>query len=431
MSQPNIEQKSLYLLPFLNRSKASYYPWVIVLLSCAFLFYKFILQISPSVMTNDLMRVFHVNGAGLGNLVAMYFYSYLIAQLFAGPLLDRYSPRLITGVAISLCAIGTVIFANTHILLIAEIARILIGTGVAFATVSYMKMTSIWFKPNQMAFADGLLATAAMTGALCAQVPLAYLVSNHGWQNTLIYCSLAGFILSALFLIIVTDKKQTTASNQTINPSIKINELFSLLKKRENRILAFYSGLAFTPVAVFGGLWGNPFLVETYHLSLTQAASFTSCVFLGLALGGPIFGLLADRFGRIKTMKLGTSLALIALCVVVFSSNLPLFLLATLLFLFGLGTGAFMSCFALGKQFNDIKLTATIVSLINTGDALLGSFTEPLIGKILDITWTGKIVNGVHHFSASNFKWAFSILPLYVFGALVCLYLLKGEKNVK
>ena len=36
----------------------------------------------------------------------------------------------------------------------------------AFATVSYMKMTSLWFKPNQFAFVGGLLATAAMLGAV-------------------------------------------------------------------------------------------------------------------------------------------------------------------------------------------------------------------------------------------------------------------------
>ena len=98
-----------------------------------------------------------------------------------------------------------------------------------------------------------------------------------------------------------------------------------------------------------------------------------------------------------------------------------------MLFVFGFGTGAFMSCFSLGKELNNIKLTATVISLINTGDALLGSFTEPLIGKILDERWTGEMINGVHHFTASNFRYAFSILPLYVIGALICLIILNKK----
>lgn len=415
----------------IGRLSLHYYPWIVILLCSAFAFYKFILQISPSVMTSDLMRAFHVNGAGLGNLAATYFYAYLIAQLFAGPLLDRYSPRFITAMAISLCAFGAIIFASTKILFVAELARMLIGIGVAFSTVSYMKMTSLWFKPNQMAFVDGLLATGAMTGALCGQIPLAYLVVNQGWQKSLIYCSLSGFILAALFLLVVKDKKASAFSAEVVkkdNILIKLKELIMLLRKRENRILALYSGLAFTPVAVLGGLWGNPFFTEAYHLNLTQAASFTSCIFLGLALGSPVFGFFADRFDRIQAMKFGTTVSLISLIIVIFLSGLPLWLLGSLLFIFGFGTGAFMSCFALGKELNDIKFTATVISLINTGDALLGSFTEPLVGKILDFSWTGKVINGVHHFTADNFRYAFLILPLYIVGALVCLYRLKREE---
>jgi len=123
--------------------------------------------------------------------------------LFAGPLLDRYSSRLITAMAIGICALGAMIFASTKILLVAEFARMLIGVGAAFTTVSYMKMTSLWFKPNKMALVDGLLATGAMTGALCGQIPLAYLVANHGWQQSLIYCGMAGVVLASLFLLIV------------------------------------------------------------------------------------------------------------------------------------------------------------------------------------------------------------------------------------
>lgn len=49
------------------------YPWVVIALTAAFLFYKYILQVSPSIMTEDLMRVFHIQGTGLGNLAASFF----------------------------------------------------------------------------------------------------------------------------------------------------------------------------------------------------------------------------------------------------------------------------------------------------------------------------------------------------------------------
>ncbi len=408
-----------------------YAPWLTLLLCAAFSFYKFILQIFPGVMATTLMQVFHVNGVGLGNLAATYFYAYLITQLFAGPLLDQYSPRLITALAISICAFGTLLFSKANTLLTAEIARILIGLGASFATVSYMKMTSLWFKPNQMSLADGLLSTAAMTGALCGQMPLAYLMENHGWQNSLLYCSLAGVVLTITFLLLVRDNPASIALNHPENKnkaSIKLKELLMLLKKPENGLLTFYSGLIFTPIAVLGGLWGNPFFIETYHVNPATAALFTSFIFVGLALGGPIFGILADRFGRIKIMECGTVIAFISLLGVIYI-YLPAALLCILLFTLGFGAGAFMSCFPLGKEFNDIKFTATVISLVNTGDALFGSFTEPLIGKMLDATWSGQIINGIHHFTATNFKYAFSILPLYMAGAYICLIILKKYRS--
>jgi len=54
------------------------YPWLVLLLCSSFLFYKYVLQVSPSVMTQQLMHNFHVDGAGLGNLSACFFYSYLV-----------------------------------------------------------------------------------------------------------------------------------------------------------------------------------------------------------------------------------------------------------------------------------------------------------------------------------------------------------------
>ncbi len=401
-----------------------YYPWVIITLCAFFLFFKYVLQVSPSVMTKDLMSEFHVNGAGLGNLAATYFYAYLVTQLFVGPLLDRYSPRYLTAFAILLCAAGAFAFANTHSILAAQLSRALMGAGTAFATVSYMKMSALWFRPNQVAFVDGLLATAAMAGALCGQVPLTLLVENSGWRTSLIYCGLFGLVFAVIFFLVVKDKK-TTSSIKQVN-TIKLADIRALFKDKKNWLLTLYSGLAFTPIAVLGGLWGNPFFEVAHHLTSTQAAYFTSLIFMGLAIGGPLFGYFAGRLGdSIRVMIIGTALALISLLIAIYVTSLPLWLFGALLLTFGLGTGVFMLSFPLGKEINPIGLAATVVALINTGDALFGSFTEPLIGKILDTFWDGAVVDGAHVFSLQNYHMALALLPLYLLMGLLCLIGLK------
>ena len=61
-----------------------HYPWVVITLCAFFLFYKYILQTYPGLITDDLQRKFSLSATGLGHLAAATFYSYTIMQLFVG-----------------------------------------------------------------------------------------------------------------------------------------------------------------------------------------------------------------------------------------------------------------------------------------------------------------------------------------------------------
>ena len=194
------------------------------------------------------------------------------------------------------------LFAQTHSLFIAQLSRGLMGAGVGFATVAYMKAAAVWFAPRQYAFVGGLLATAAMAGAVFGQAPLALLVDAMGWRDCLFVIGMAGFALAILFVFIVRDKDQSQLPEKQRRVAMK--DIVGMLTSKQNWLLTLYSGLAFSPIAIFGGLWGNPFLQEAYQLSSTQAASMISLVFIGLGLGSPLLGLLSDRLGKRKLVML-------------------------------------------------------------------------------------------------------------------------------
>lgn len=423
-------------------TRVSCYAWVVVAMNALFLFYKYVLQVSPSVMTDDLMRQFHVHGAGLGNLAATYFYTYLVTQLFAGPLLDRYSPRLFTAGAVLLCALGMLGFAHADSLATAQLCRGLVGVGAAFATVSYLKLAANWFSAKRYATVAGLLASAVGVGALAGETPLAMMVQHLGWRSTLTHCGWLGVAVALLYLVFVRNKPQTKAQAAATNDtgmtetshskqhsaSLRVSwkSMLELLKNKRNWLLTFYSGLAFSPLAVWGGLWGTPFLQVAHHLNKTQAAQFVTLAFVGLGLGAPLFGWLSDHLNkRLSVMSAGTVLSALALLVAVYYSGHNMLLLATAVFLFGFGTGSFMLGFAVGKEMNSLALAACMVAMVNSGDALFGAVTEPLVGRLLDSNWGGKVVNGVHYFSTHDYHLAFSLLPVYLAASLVFAYLLK------
>ena len=222
------------------------YPVVVISLCACFLFYKYVLQIYPSIITDQLMQEFHLTGATLGNLAATFYYAYIIVQLFVGVILDKYSARYITTIAIFGCALGVYLFSKMHSLLAVQLSRALMGAGVAFATVAYMKLAANWFPPQRYAFISGLLATAAMAGAVFGEAPLSFAISELGWRSCLMMVGIAGFILSAVFLLIVRDAPTPVNQlNLLHKPLHSFNNSLSVFKNKQNWLLTLYSGLAF------------------------------------------------------------------------------------------------------------------------------------------------------------------------------------------
>lgn len=396
------------------------YPWIVWLLGASFFFYKYLVQVSPSVMTHDLMSAFHVHGVGLGNLSACYFYAYLVMQIPVGVLLDKYSPRYLTAFAIFICGVSTYIFSEASSLTMGCLTRGLIGFGAAFAAVSCFKAASLWFPAKRFALISGMYMTAAMLGAVGGQAPLSFLVADYGWRGSLKIVAIIGIILSILYVLIIRDKK--TSSVSLVKNNLPRPSFWQILKNKQAWLLSVYSGLAFAPVSVFGGLWGVPFLQQSYAFSAQDSAIAVSWIFIGFAVGAPLLGWWSDQTGKRKPMMMfGTLLALISLMIVIYGVGLPLGLVSTLLFLFGFGASGFFISFAMIREIFPLILTATVLGFMNTFDSICEAISEPFVGIFLDATWGGALQNGVHQFSTVGYKWALSLLPLYLIIAFIVL----------
>ncbi|MFC3909790.1 MFS transporter [Legionella dresdenensis] len=401
------------------------YASFVVGLCALFLFYKYVLQIFPSIITDELMQTFKLTGTGLGNLAATFYYAYMITQLFVGILMDKFSSRLLTSLAIGCCALGALIFSQMYSEFYAGVARALMGMGVAFATVSYLKLAAMWFPARYYSFVSGLLATAVMLGAVFGQTPLSLLTDWLGWRDCLLLVGVFGLALAFIFALAVRDSQPESAVQTPLN----FSDIMTVLKNKQNWLLTLYSGFAFSPLAVFGGLWGNPFLQQAYLIDKTQASSLMSLVFIGLGIGSPLSGLLAQRLNaRRKVMFAGLLLSLITITMVIYYPSSSLLVAGSQLFLFGLGTGAFMLVFTIGKETNKLCLTATVIAMINTSDAFLDALTEPLIGRLLDLSGA-QMVDGVTRFTLTGFHTALAILPLYLLLGLVFLGLVQERAS--
>jgi MFS family permease len=411
-----------------NPSFVSMHAWMIWLLSALFMFYKYALEVSPSVMTSTLMSTFHINGIALGNLAACYFYSYLLLQIPAGLLLDKIGPRKVTTLAIALCALGSFIFSQADSLLVAGIGRFLTGAGAAFAAVNCLKLIANWFPTKQFAFMAGLMMSVAMLGAVGGQAPLAAFIDAMDWRYAMKFIGFAGLILAALFWLIVRDlspkhKKETHIVSQNIS---LLSSLKRVLKNRQAWWLSIYSGFTFAPVMIFGGLWGVSFTSEAFGLSSNMAAQAVSLIFIGFAVGAPVLGWFSDWLGRrVVVMFWGTLLALLTISTVIYAPHLAHSSLVILLFLFGFSVSSFLLCFTMIREISLPILAATAIGFMNAFDALFGAISDPLTGYFLDKGWDGKLVDGARVFSIPAYKAAFLTLPVYLIISLLTLLRIK------
>ncbi|MED7819054.1 MULTISPECIES: MFS transporter [unclassified Francisella] len=424
------------------------YAWIIIILSSFLLFDKYIMQVFPSLITDDMMSSFGTNATQTGALGSAFFWSIIICQLFlAGPIIDKFGFRIISPISITISAIGVILFvvaANLNSLSMAYIARIITGFGVSFATISYLKAVSVWFEPRRFAFAASFLATAAMIGALCAQAPLAYLISLCGdWKMAMLLFAVASLLMGVVYYIIVRDfnPKQPEASSPS-HQLKTIDALKEVVKNKNNWLLTFYVGLSFTAVDAFAGFWGNAYFREAYHVSKEDAASIISMIFIGMAIGSPIIGKLSETLNSRKgVMIFFHIIGTIAISFVLLAKTSAI-ISAVLLFIFGLCLGIYMLSFAIGNRINPIIITATVAAFINTGEPILGAIFDPLIGYFLDLSWTGKYINkageivsqhtssaDIKYFDLSSYHFAFTTLVISMVASLIILIMIKDTKD--
>ncbi|MFK7992981.1 MAG: MFS transporter [Granulosicoccus sp.] len=402
---------------------------VAYLLGTSFFFYAFVQRVSPSVMTEELMRDFAIGGAGIGLLSGVYFYTYALIQLPVGLLIDRVGARKLMSLALVVCALCCVGFALSESLISASVSRALIGASVAFSFVGTLSIASLFFPPSRFAMLAGILLAVGMCGAIAGQAPLRLLMDGVGWRNTF---KVLGFValLQAILIYIAVPKRPVGSTKVGNVDSIWLG-LSAVLVNRQSWCCAIAGyGLSATMLS-FAGLWAVPWLSSTHDIDKTQAAFIASAMFAGWAVGSPAAGWFSDAIGRRKPVLIGGALVAIMTLTIIIHVNVqrPVFL-ALLFFINGLGCCSMVVCFGLVKEWNPSKNTASAVGFTNMWIVASGAVMQPLIGWLLDKQWSGETINDVRIYSPEAYQLALSSLIVLSLVALIASMLV-GETHCK
>ncbi|MCA3002252.1 MAG: MFS transporter [Burkholderiales bacterium] len=401
--------------------------WLVWGIGAALYFVGFYQRVAPAVITAELSQAFNLTAAGLGNLSAFYFYSYVAMQIPTGLLADRYGPRILLTCGAAIAACGTAVFAMAQDVFWANTGRLLIGGSVGVAFVAMLKLAAHWMPARQFALASAAALAVGVFGAVAAGAPLRLLVDAFGWRNIMWASAACTLLIACAAWWIVRDDPAdrqylSHSSHHTENNTQSVwAGLLEVLSYRNTVLLFFLSGSMTGLVLTFAGLWGVPFLTTQYGLTQTFAAGLCSTMMVAWALGTLVFSTLSDHIGKRRPLYIGGVVAALALWSVLIYSKLPsTVMLATLVAGIGFCAGSFIISFAFAKESVPARLAGTASGVANMGVIAGPMLLQPLVGVVLDRSWQGTLGTGAFTgkrvFDFSAYSQAFSMM--LVWGAL-------------
>lgn len=407
--------------------------WTIWGLGAALYFIGFFQRVAPAVITNELTDAFTLTAAGLGNLSAFYFYSYVAMQIPTGILADRLGPRRLLTAGAVIAAIGTAVFAMAQDAAMAGLGRLLIGASVGVAFVCMLKLAAHWMPPTNYAFTSGIAIAVGVLGAVCAGAPLRLLVDGFGWRGVMwVVAAVTAFAAVATWMMVRDDpaergfKSHFEGSHGTAHHTRLLDDLREILRNRNVVLLFFIPGAACSMVLTFAGLWGVPFLVTHYQLAPAAAAGLCSATMVSWAIGSIIYGAASNRIGRRKPLFIGgLAMSMLLWSALIFVPAWPLAALFALLIAFGFFSGCFILSFAFAKESGPARLAGSVSGISNMGVIMGPMMMQPLVGVILDSRWQGALIDGKRIFDFASYQRGFSLMLIWGIVALLLLAMTK------
>jgi MFS family permease len=396
-------------------------------LGALFYCYEYYLRVAPSVMGVELKETFGLSEAAFGHLAAFFYYAYTPLQIPVGVMMDRFGPRKILSFACFLCAIGTYLFAATTVLSISQIGRFLVGFGSAFAYVGVLKLSNVWLPRRYFAMMAGICTALGMFGAIGGEVLMTYSVAKVGWQITLYYSVIAGFLLTAILWFVLRDGKaeavKVTPSLASTTAHQKFTSIKQMVFSKEMWISGIIGCLTFLPISAFAEIWAVSFLQAT-GMSKPQAAFGSSMVFLGFAVGGPLWGIISDTIqSRRVPLACGSFIAALLFGLAILFPSDSIVWMYSLLFFGAFFASVEIVIFAVSNDLSRGSVSATAVAFTNMIVMVGGALLPPLIGKMLDNAT--QLVDNMPVVTSGDYATALAVIPSALMIAGILSLLLK------
>lgn len=379
---------------------------------------------SLSVVGPAMQSQLHIDSISLGYIFSAFGWSYVIAQLPGGWMLDQFGSRAVYAGSILLWSLftllqGTVGFLAGGALIVALFTlRLLVGLAEAPAFPGNSRIVAAWFPGGERATAVAIFNSAQYFATVLFAPIMGGLTHSFGWESVFVFLGGAGILLFAAWMRTVyapsKHPRVTRAEldhiaaggglidmdqGRVASQPVRWHHIKFLLSKR--MLIGIYIGQYCVGVLTYFFLtWFPVYLVEQRGMSILKAGVVITlpalCGFAGGVLGGIVSDALlrcgvslsaARKIPIVTGMLLSTSMIV---CNFVHENWIVVSIMSLAFFGKGLGSLGWAVVADTGPK----EMTGLFGALFNTFGNI-GAITTPIvIGYIVAITgsFSGALV---------------------------------------
>lgn len=388
------------------KRQESSYRWVVF---CTVLFAYFMIlsqRTAPGLITDQLMKDFHVSAAIIGLMSSFQFFAYAGFQIPVGLLSDRHGPNRFLILGTILTGIGCIIYSlspNEHVLIF---SRFLVGIGDAMIFLNLVLILSQWFKANEFVKLMGIISLFASLGSLTSTVPFSAWISLAGWRTPFLTVGIILVLTSLLlYVVLISKPKKIFKSELESKKSVrkKRESVWMILSRTFSTRQAWATFLCHFGVVGayvgFIGSWGVPYVIQVLGVTRSEASQVMMYGLIGAMMGGPLITFVTSRLDAIKKVYIFVHLIALLSWIGLFLSGVkPSFMLVvTIIFIIGFANGASTLTFVVVRKSFPLEEVGVVTGFANMGGFLSAVMFPIVFGKVLDLFPQNLINVGYHY----------------------------------
>jgi ACS family glucarate transporter-like MFS transporter len=399
-----------------------------------------------SIAGPALAKSLHLDSVSMGYIFSAFGWSYVLAQLPGGWLLDRFGSRKVYAISIFVWSFFTFItgftgfFVGFSAVVALFVLRFLLGIAEAPAFPANSRITVAWFPTKETGTAAAIFNSAQYFATVLFAPILGYIVQTYGWKYSFNFMGMVGFVFLIFWLKFVHAPKKSRYINQAeldyITSGGAIAEMDHVVKDSNNNagpswlflrqllknrmfIGVYIAQYCINAITFFFITWFPVYLVQARGMTILKAGIIAVLPAIFGFVGGNLGGIFSDFL-----LRKGASLSIARKVPIVFGMLLSMSMIfcnytgvewivvaIMALSYFGKGVGALG--WAVNADTAPKEITGLSGALFNTFGNLSSIITPIAIGYIIKVT--------------GSFNWALVFVSIHAFLAIISYVFIVGK----